>query len=66
MSLQQCRDRGHNCSKKAFSCPACGRLFRGRLWWVTTIVWGVIASAVISFMLTAIMFLALKIWFPIL
>jgi len=32
-------------------CPGCGRMFRGRMWWATTIGWGVIFSAVISFFL---------------
>jgi hypothetical protein len=53
MSLFQCPDCGGNCSSKAVSCPGCGRMVRGRGWWAVTIGWGVIMSAVISFIITA-------------
>jgi uncharacterized OB-fold protein len=58
MSLEQCRDCGHSISNKAFACPKCGRLVRARSWWAVTIGWGVIMSAVISFMLMLLLILA--------
>lgn len=51
MPLFQCGDCGGNVSTKALACPGCGRMVRGRGWWATTIGWGVIMSAVISFLL---------------
>lgn len=66
MALGSCRDCGHNCSSKALACPACGRLMRGRVWWATTIGWGVIMSVVLSFLLTLVLFLAFRIWIPVL
>jgi hypothetical protein len=65
MSLLSCRDCGHNCSNRALACPACGRMIRGRAWWVATIGWGVIASALISFVLTALLFIAVRVWLPV-
>jgi uncharacterized OB-fold protein len=58
MSLEQCRDCGHSISSKAFACPKCGRLIRARSWWAVTIGWGVIMSAVISFLLGLLLMLA--------
>jgi len=53
MALFQCGDCGTNCSDRAVACPGCGRMVRGRGWWAFTIGWGVIMSAVISFVITA-------------
>jgi hypothetical protein len=51
MSLNQCHDCSHTVSDRALACPQCGRMVRGRGWWAFTIGWGVIASAMISFIL---------------
>lgn len=51
MALYSCPECNHEYSSKALMCPGCGRMFRGRMWWATTIGWGVIFSAVISFFL---------------
>lgn len=63
MSLMQCRDCGHNVSNRAISCPSCGQMIRGRSWWATTIGWGVIMSALLSFLLTILLGLAFFIIF---
>jgi hypothetical protein len=59
MPLMQCRDCGNDVSTKALACPRCGRLVRARGWWAVTIGWGVIMSAVISFLLTVLLIVAL-------
>jgi hypothetical protein len=46
-------------------CPGCGRRIGGRGWWITTIAWGVITSAVISFILTILLFGTTRLWMPI-
>jgi hypothetical protein len=52
MALMNCADCGHQCSTKALACPQCGRMFRARGWWAMTVGWGMIASVLISFLLT--------------
>ena len=59
MPLMQCHDCGTDVSTKALACPRCGRLVRARAWWAITIGWGVIMSAVISFVLTILLIVAL-------
>jgi hypothetical protein len=40
-------------------CPGCGRIIGGRAWWTTTIAWGVVSSAVLSFILLGALYLIL-------
>jgi hypothetical protein len=56
MPLMPCRDCGHECSTKALACPQCGRFVRARGWWAVTIGWGIIMSAVISVILSILIF----------
>src|ERR1051326_7777230 len=59
MALYSCPECSHNYSSKALACPGCGKMVRGRLWWITTIGWGIVFSAVISFFLVACLYLLL-------
>lgn len=56
MALYSCADCSHQVSNKAISCPGCGRMVRARWWWATTIGWGVIFSAIISFLLVSVLY----------
>lgn len=59
MALYSCPECSHDYSSKALACPGCGKMVRGRIWWATTIGWGVIFSAVISFMLVVLFYFLL-------